>query len=83
MFPRIFRYDLNVILRKTILSANIEIFLCTWLEAIDFISILDINICKFLFSNKLQGSSHYSQGQPTCTSVDKNLLFKHEISQMS
>ena len=83
MFPWIFTYDFNVNLRKTIFSADIKIFLGTWLEAMDFISILDINICEFLFSDKLWGSSPYSKGQPMCTSTDKNLHFKHEISQMS
>lgn len=62
MFPRIFTYDFKVNLRKTIFSADIKIFLGTWLEAMDFISILDINICEFLFSDKLQSSSPYSKG---------------------
>lgn len=62
MFPRIFTCDLNANLRRTIFSADIKIFLGTWLEAMDFISILDINISEFLLSDHLPRSSPYSKG---------------------
>lgn len=62
MFPRIFTCDLNVNFRRTTFSADIKIFLGTWLEAMDFISILDNNISEFLLSDNLQCSSPYSKG---------------------
>lgn len=58
MFPGIFTFDLNANLRKMIFRANIKIFLGTWLEAMDFISIFDIRIWEFLFSDKLQGKGN-------------------------
>lgn len=63
-------------------SANIKIFIGTWLQAMNFISISDLNTCEFLFSEELNGSAHYSKGEPLSTSKD-NLFFKHEISQTS
>lgn len=59
-----------------------KIFIAIWLEAMNFISIPDLNTCEFLFSDKLQGSLPYSKGEPLSTSKD-NLFFKHEISQTS